>query len=82
MPSEFDWRIGILDQAPLYACKYYMAKDHWQIYDWASENTENFGASDAVPIENVPEVVIKTALKGLIVNRRRVVWSRLKNDKR
>nr|HPR33932.1 GNAT family N-acetyltransferase [Prolixibacteraceae bacterium] len=25
--SEFDWRIGVMDQTPLYACKYYMAKD-------------------------------------------------------
>jgi len=63
MPSEYDWRIGILDQAPLYACKYYMAKDHWQIYDWTSESKDNFGASDTVPIEEAPEIVIKTALK-------------------
>ena len=63
MPSEFDWRIGVLDQAPLYACKYYMAKDHWQIYDWASDDKENFGASDTVRVEDVPEIVVKTAVK-------------------
>ncbi|MFW6290516.1 MAG: ATP-grasp domain-containing protein, partial [Mariniphaga sp.] len=63
MPSEFDWRIGVLDQAPLYACKYYMAKDHWQIYDWNSQNKENFGKSDTVPLENVPDIVVKTAVK-------------------
>ncbi len=63
MPSEFDWRIGVLDQAPLYACKYYMAKDHWQIYDWSSQNNENFGKSETVPLENVPEIVVKTAVK-------------------
>jgi glutathione synthase/RimK-type ligase-like ATP-grasp enzyme/ribosomal protein S18 acetylase RimI-like enzyme len=63
MPSEFDWRIGVLDQAPLYACKYYMAKDHWQIYDWNSKNNINFGKSETVPMENVPEIVVKTAVK-------------------
>ena len=63
MPSEFDWRIGVLDQAPLYACKYFMAKDHWQIYDWNSQNKENFGKSETVALENVPEVVVKTAVK-------------------
>ncbi len=63
MPSEYDWRIGVLDQSPLYACKYYMAKDHWQIYNWSSENKENWGDSETMPIENVPEIVIKTALK-------------------
>ncbi len=63
MPSEYDWRIGVLDQSPLYACKYYMAKNHWQIYDWNSQNKENWGKSETVSMENVPEIVIKTALK-------------------
>ena len=26
LPTAFDWRIGIFDRQPLYACKYYMAK--------------------------------------------------------
>ena len=63
LPSEFDWRIGVLDQMPLYACKYYMAKDHWQIYNWTSENKENWGESETLPIDAVPEIVIKTAVK-------------------
>ncbi len=33
-PSEYDWRIGILDDQPIFACRYYMAKGHWQIYNW------------------------------------------------
>ncbi len=63
IPSEYDWRIGILDQAPLFACKYYMAKDHWQIYNWNSATQQNWGKSETLAVENVPEVVIKTALK-------------------
>jgi glutathione synthase/RimK-type ligase-like ATP-grasp enzyme/ribosomal protein S18 acetylase RimI-like enzyme len=63
MPSEFDWRIGVLDQTPLFACKYYMAKDHWQIYNWKSESKFKGGNSDTIAISEVPEVVIKTALK-------------------
>ncbi|MCG6188297.1 GNAT family N-acetyltransferase [Maribellus maritimus] len=63
MPSEFDWRIGVLDQKPLYACKYYMAKDHWQIYDWNTESNENYGESETLAIEEVPEIVVKTAVK-------------------
>src|SRR5439155_22639248 len=31
LPTTFDWRIGILDEQPLYCCKYYMAENHWQI---------------------------------------------------
>jgi glutathione synthase/RimK-type ligase-like ATP-grasp enzyme/ribosomal protein S18 acetylase RimI-like enzyme len=63
MPSEFDWRVGVLDQKPLFACKYYMAKNHWQIYNWNSESKYQGGDSDTVAIEDVPEIVIKTALK-------------------
>lgn len=63
MPSEFDWRIGVLDQVPLYACKYYMAKDHWQIYDWKSDSKNNWGNVETVPLDQVPQPVIKTAVK-------------------
>ena len=63
MPSEFDWRIGVLDQAPLFACKYFMAKDHWQIYNWKSESKNKGGNSETVAFQDVPDGVIKTALK-------------------
>src|SRR5690606_20245299 len=32
MYTDFDWRIGILNNKALYACRYYMVKNHWQIY--------------------------------------------------
>ena len=31
MATSFDWRVGVLDRKPLYVCKYFMARDHWQI---------------------------------------------------
>ena len=34
IPTAFDWRIGVLDNKPIFACRYYMAKGHWQIYNW------------------------------------------------
>ena len=63
MPSEFDWRIGVLDQAPLFACKYFMAKNHWQIYDWKSKQKKNWGNVETVPLSEVPIAVVKTAVK-------------------
>ncbi len=63
MPSEFDWRIGILDRRPLYACRYYMARGHWQICNWTESCTARFGKSDCLPIEDVPQDVVQTALK-------------------
>lgn len=63
IPTEFDWRIGILDNKPLYACRYYMAAGHWQIYDWQAPAGKREGESETVPLQSVPEAIIKTALK-------------------
>lgn len=62
IPTEFDWRIGVLDNKPLYASRYFMAKDHWQIYNWKSEK-EREGEFDTIPLSYVPDAVIKVALK-------------------
>lgn len=61
--SEYDWRIGVLDNLPLFACKYYMAKDHWQIYNWQASKEEDSGDFETLPIDEVPEQVLKVALK-------------------
>jgi len=64
IPTTFDWRIGVLDHKLLYACKYYTAKDHWQIYNWKSEDEEEKeGNFDTVALDEVPPGIIKTALK-------------------
>lgn len=63
VPTGFDWRIGILNKKALYACKYFMAKDHWQIYDWASGRREKDGDHETIAIEKVPPKIIKTALR-------------------
>ncbi|WP_192820866.1 RimK family protein [Rufibacter sp. LB8] len=62
-PTDFDWRIGILDKQPLYACKYYMAKDHWQIYNWEGKKKDISGNFETVPFAEVPFFVLHTALK-------------------
>ncbi|MCC5926190.1 MAG: RimK family protein [Bacteroidetes bacterium] len=61
--TDFDWRIGIIDQKPLYACKYFMARKHWQIIKRDQAGKTSFGISETVPVELVPKQVIKTALK-------------------
>ena len=63
IPTEFDWRIGVLDNKPLFACRYYMAKGHWQIYNWEASLQEIEGKHETIPLNEVPEAVIKTALK-------------------
>lgn len=64
IPTDYDWRIGILDNKPLFACRYFMAPNHWQIYNWdALKKETREGSSEAVPLHEVPEAVLKTALK-------------------
>lgn len=63
IPSDFDWRIGVLDDQPLFACKYYMAKGHWQIYNWKAKRSEKEGNAETLPIHEVPQKVLKYALK-------------------
>ncbi len=62
MPTSFDWRIGIIDNKPLYACKYYMARGHWQIYNNQEEKLD-FGHSETFPIEDMNPKLIQIALK-------------------
>lgn len=63
-PSDFDWRIGIIDGEAFFACKYYMAKGHWQIYNWkAKKKDDQDGNADSISIDKVPKKVLKIALK-------------------
>lgn len=61
--TEFDWRIGILNRKPLYACRYYMARSHWQIVRHRESGVPVEGESDTVPISDVPDIVLQTALR-------------------
>ncbi len=61
LPTPFDWRIGILDGRPLYACKYFMAKGHWQIYNWAGEKTDIEGDFETLPVDQAPPAVVEAA---------------------
>jgi glutathione synthase/RimK-type ligase-like ATP-grasp enzyme len=47
--TEFDWRIGVLNHEPLYACKYYMSRGHWQIYNHGAKGTAKSGGFETSP---------------------------------
>lgn len=67
MYTDFDWRVGVLNGKPLYACKYFMAGGHWQIYDHDNVKDPS-GGYQTMPTYEVPKKVINTAIKaaGLI----------------
>ncbi len=62
-PSEFDWRVGVLDRHVLYVCRYYMAKGHWQIVQSNGDGERRYGKVESVAIEDAPPVVVETGLK-------------------
>ena len=63
MQSDFDWRVGILDRKPLFICKYYMARGHWQICNWADNAASRYGKAETLRVEDAPPIVVQTALK-------------------
>ncbi|WP_430971753.1 RimK family protein [Sunxiuqinia rutila] len=63
MPTRFDWRIGLLNGEALYACKYFMARGHWQIYNHQDNGKTRSGAFESVPIGKVPKHVVRNAVK-------------------
>lgn len=63
-PTDFDWRIGVLDGRPLFACKYFMAPNHWQILNSAAKRRrDRLGCHETFPIDKVNKSVISTAVR-------------------
>jgi glutathione synthase/RimK-type ligase-like ATP-grasp enzyme len=62
VPTEYDWRIGVLGGKPLYACRYGMAPGHWQIVQRVGKEME-YGDNQTVPVQQVPDEVLKLAVK-------------------
>jgi glutathione synthase/RimK-type ligase-like ATP-grasp enzyme len=63
VPSDFDWRIGIIAGQALYACKYYMANGHWQIQTTDKKGRNHYGRVETLPIEAAPPRAVRLALK-------------------
>ena len=60
--TEFDWRIGILNGRAIYACRYQMARNHWQIYNHDSSRFFS-GGFETLPTFEVPKPVLDAAIK-------------------
>jgi len=63
IPTDYDWRVGILDDEPLFVCKYYMARNHWQIMDWTKKGSSREGKTETFAVEDAPPKLIDLALK-------------------
>ncbi len=61
--TEYDWRIGILNHEPIYACQYFMSRGHWQIYNHGARGTAKSGGFQTLPVRDAPSEVVRLALK-------------------
>jgi glutathione synthase/RimK-type ligase-like ATP-grasp enzyme len=63
VPSDFDWRIGVFEREALYACRYMMARGHWQIVKRTAKGQYHYGKVEPIRMEDVPAKVLKCALR-------------------
>ena len=61
LPTEFDWRAGVLDRRVIFVCKYYMAHGHWQIIDHGNGRSE--GKTVSLAVGEAPAEVVRIALE-------------------
>lgn len=62
-PSLFDWRIGVLGGAPLYACRYHMARGHWQVVATGANGRRRYGRVEALPLDEAPRGAVEIAVR-------------------
>ena len=61
-PTEFDWRVCVLDRRPLFVSKYFMAPGHWQIIRREAESRTE-GETLTLSVGEAPEAVVATAVR-------------------
>jgi glutathione synthase/RimK-type ligase-like ATP-grasp enzyme len=61
--TPYDWRIGILARRPLYACRYYMSRDHWQIVRHDADGGRDEGGFETLAVADAPKDVVAVALR-------------------
>ncbi len=59
VPTRFDWRVGVLGGEPLYACQYFMPKDHWQILKHEADGRIEEGAFKTMAVADAPREVVE-----------------------
>ena len=63
LPTEFDWRVGVLAGEPLFVCQYRMARGHWQIVKYRTDGSLAKAASGPSSLEQAPRELIDIAVR-------------------
>lgn len=62
-PTDYDWRVGVLDGQPLYVCRYFMAPAHWQIVKHGERGEKSEGRAQTLPLQDVPAPMLRLAVR-------------------
>ncbi len=63
-PTDYDWRVGVLDGQPIFVCRYYMARSHWQIMNHHTKSGKTaYGKFDTLLVEEARPKVVRTAVR-------------------
>jgi glutathione synthase/RimK-type ligase-like ATP-grasp enzyme len=63
LPSDFDWRVGVLGGKALFACRYHMARGHWQIVATGKSGKRRYGRVEALPLDQAPDEALEIATR-------------------
>ena len=63
MYTKFDWRVGVLNNQPLYVSQYFMSRRHWQIVNHTADGRHVEGGFKTHAVADAPAEVVATALK-------------------
>jgi glutathione synthase/RimK-type ligase-like ATP-grasp enzyme len=65
LPTEFDWRVGVLSGEPLFVCQYRMARGHWQIVKHRPDGSSREGGFRTFDIDQAPPELIDIAVRAV-----------------
>ncbi len=60
--SEFDWRVGVLGDEPIFVCQYTIPKLQWKVSTYTQQGREIYGPVKGVPLKKAAPKMIRTAL--------------------
>ena len=63
VPTDFDWRVGVLDRRPLFVCQYKMARGHWQIMNHKPDGRSVEGGHKSLAIAEAPQDVVDIGVR-------------------
>jgi len=61
MPTEFDWRVGVLSGEPLFVCQYRMARGHWQTVKHRADGSSREGGFRTFELDQAPTELLDVA---------------------